>query len=367
MKASVRVKQIGIPTYFEFFYTGFFTLLKNNVISQFNYQEIQKVFWTNWVTRKVIRREKVLLNRNISTFVINFGNTKKTILIDTRDTPWEFDLPLLTQVDLYFKAQYPRDLDNGYFFLNQFNKIPIDKNVMKFKEKIKPLMLGRPLSRRFDFKKNLKLLDTFYDFRKNCKRTNDLLSYLGNANDSYIYDKVHHPHIKRLETMLYLNKIGNDNIKIIFKPSNQDKIINEYPENWTKLEPQLKKITDQKYFELIRNSKATLNIMGLRGSIPFRFIDAFLSGMLIFTDNFHVDWYVPLRDNQEVFCFGDMGYEVLSDLEKNKSYERLKKMINNIDSLRSDHISYLNDFYETYLAPEKVARYIIDETEKLCS
>ena len=70
-----------------------------------------------------------------------------------------------------------------------------------------------------------------------------------------------------------------------------------------------------KYHAELLNYKYNINVLGFRYSIPNRFMDSFISGAKILTDNLYVQWYVNFDDY--VYQIGEVGYREIKDDEKN--------------------------------------------------
>ena len=86
-------------------------------------------------------------------------------------------------------------------------------------------------------------------------------------------------------------------------------------------------------------------------SIPARFIDSFLCGTAIVTDNLHVRWYHPF--GKEVVEIGEMGYLPNEEVD----YDSIKEKIMNLKPIDKE---FILEQYEKYYAPEPSARYIVE-------
>jgi hypothetical protein len=294
------------------------------------------------------------------TGIIKDGSKLKKFAINILDTPWDFpDYNLIKNNDIYFKCQYPKNFNEGHAYINQHNSIEINEDIMNESYKIKPLMLGRPLCRGLNFKKNIKILERYDIIRKKTARKNKILIYLGMAYDDIDIKNSHHPHLKRANISVW-SKENLPNAHIILKISNQNKFSNVLTNEVKKIASN-EYITDRKYIKLISDSYSTLNITGLRGSIPFRVIDSYLSGMVLISDYMHVDWYEPLIAGKDYLNIGNLGYELMENIDFNNSCDTLKKYVDDIENIYISTIDYRENKYYKYYSPESVAMHIINE------
>lgn len=68
---------------------------------------------------------------------------KKTrVVYDFSDTPFLFDKNWLTSCDLYFKAQYPKNIESGRFIVDDLFEYVYPDFVKKNINKIKPSLIG---------------------------------------------------------------------------------------------------------------------------------------------------------------------------------------------------------------------------------
>lgn len=372
---SVNVDYLGNINYFEYILTGFYQLKKERFLSfhyvpaKYNVSLRKAAQCTNIPIFKN-RGERLSLPGNLCLLTIQKDNAKIKIALDCMDTPWEFYDDYLEQVDLYYKFQCPVNLEDGYFELNQQNKYPFSEKVMNNLHKISPLCLPRPLSRTMNFKKNLEILEEYKTRRLQAQVRNvDLLVYLGNAGDSAVYKEIDHPHRKRLECMVRLQELRDKKGKkyhIVFnKPSPKNSIAsytNKWDEYYEKLEPYKETISDKMYRGWCFTSKATLNIAGLRGSVPFRYFDAFLSNMLIITDHPMVKWYISFAESEQIIDIGKMGYEILTEKDFCNRISTIEYLTDSIDQR---YKSCIFDFYDNYLTPRVLANKILNDIENI--
>lgn len=366
MGITVEINELPAFQYSEYFLTGFHILEEKNMIDRLkiNYDQNTKPGNLHRVVHKLKKKLSLSkegeLNNSHLVGTISEGNNKTKFAINILDTPWAFNSGYLEEVDNYFKCQYPRDFKKGYFKITQTKKIKIQDSILNNSYKVKPLMLGRPLSRILDFSMNKKILKKYEEKRKILPRENKILIYFGMAYDDESISNTHHPHFKRAMMVDWANN-NISGAKIIFNLSQQQEFLDS-------LSPSVKaladnsKITDKMYLDLVQNSISTLNITGLRGSIPFRVIDSFLSGMVLISDDMNVEWYEPLIPNTDFLSIGNLGYEKLEDINFENSCKTLNMLMENIEDFFVETADYRETKYNDYYSPEAVAKYILSES-----
>lgn len=358
---KITVNYVGTFDYFEYILTGIYNDAKEQGYT-FSYKKAVycsrlKIFMFK-VTRKIFKLKNpinIFLSKKYHLCTVKVelkDRTVRNIVFDSNDTPWHFFDEQLEKCDLYYKFQCPIDYKDGYYRLNnqvifEFNEIE-KRNI----NKIRPLIEPRPLGRKMDFEENNRLLKSILK-RKNMpqSRVTDLLVYLGNCTDTYVIPNIDHPHKKRIMVMNKLNKIDRKGIRIIFRGKSKE--ISSYDSSWDQYYeglPEYKgNISYSKYLDMCFTSKATLNIAGLRGSIPFRYMDAILSDMIVLTDSPTVKWYVPFDEIPQILDIGKMGYEILSEKEFDERIESIMKIIDKIDEIRKECAF---DSYQKYFSPK---------------
>jgi len=369
MAVRVEIENLSNVPYSEYFLTGFYILEKQRIIDEFNISYAPG-FGPGRIHRFVNHARKKIgwtapssgddWSHVVGT--IRYGSKKRKFAINVLDTPWDFSSRrFIENADVYFKCQYPKDFRKGFVQLSRQSRIVLPQLVVEQSHKVKPLMLGRPLSRCMDFNKNIKILRVFEKGRRVSARKYNLLVYFGMAYDDIDIPNSHHPHLKRAQMAVWVK----DNIpdaKVILGLAKQDKFLGQLGSEALRLENR-KRIGDKHYLDLVQGSFSTLNITGLRGSIPFRVIDSFLSGMVLISDNMCVDWYDPLVPGRDFLSVGDLGYELLQDIDLEKSCQILKNHVNDIEREFRDTIDYRDSRFKQFYSPESVASYILNETE----
>jgi hypothetical protein len=288
---------------------------------------------------------------------ITEGKRSKTFVIDTSDVPWDFRY--IDTTNFYFKSQFPKTFSKGYVDLSRHERFSIPENAIANSKKIHPLILGRPLGRILDFSLNKRLLNRYAQMRAHTKRKIRLLAFLGTMIDGFsLSTSTHPPSIKRAElvTKAHQQIPGSKCILSISKEIEEMNISAETLALKNRIP-----VTDRKYQRLIYDSYATLNITGAAGSIPWRILDGFLSGMIPISDNFLVDWYEPLTPGKDFLSIGNLGYELLQDVNIEDSFLQLKDYVENIETYYLSTAEERAEKFNNYFSPESVARYMLSE------
>lgn len=376
--------------YYQWFLYGFQLLAKEDKIElKFQVPFSQRLLLTNncifWV-RCLNKLKRILggvAERKTKAYLkgyVKHESIIKYFCLDSADSPNMFSGKLLKDVDSYFKLQCPKEisekgflLGNEYvpFFDSEFEN-PADEgkqkgkrrlcpNVFKFVNKIKPLMIGpRSMGHTCSFKE----LDTTYKnllSARSVKQTGKAMCYFGNAagpipsgcvNEpdwdwesdimGWLGDKVNHPNEKRAKVADILESLGEGYDARIINHSNSDTGITTHQDLVIPLKDFSKHVAKYQY---------NVNVSGYRMSIPARFIDSFLCGTAIATDNLHVKWYHSFGD--EVTEIGEMGYLPNDEVD----YELIKEKLIDLKPISKE---YIIDQYEKYWAPESVAQHIVE-------
>lgn len=381
--------------YYQWFVYGLMLLAKRGDISlRFDVPLSQKVLVVNNTTFLVrcVNKIHAILYKQVEHktkaylrgYVEDEENGKRYFCIDSADSPNMFSGQLLKSVDTYFKIQCPREFDskgfklgNAYvpFFDSEFEN-PADEGkqkaprrlcpeVFEYKDKIKPLLLAvRSMGRTCSFNE----LDAAYKnllSSRSVRQTGKAMCYFGNAAGpvpsehvtepdwdcesdimGFWGNKVSHPNEKRAKIADMLSSLGEGyDARVINRGhSDQGDVTNK------DLVIPLKDFSRH-----IAKFQYNINISGYRMSIPARFIDSFICGTAIATDNLHVRWYHPF--GEEVTEIGEMGYLPDSDVD----YEAIREKLKGLKPVNRD---YVTSQYEKYWAPEKVATYIVDTVRK---
>jgi len=319
-------------------------------------------------------------SRNFFLGYVESNGIRKTFCMDSADAPFLFSGKLLKECDVYFKMQCPKTFDKAGFPLGHV-RIPysdydfadpkdegkvsaprkICPEVFEYNDKIKPLLIAtRKLT---GFGNGFARLDAAYKNllqSREVKQTKKVMCYFGNSKGpkpsgctenpdfdweadiiSYFGDKIHHPNEKRAKIADILNELGE---------GYDGRIINRGFSDTGLPNTDASKIVPLKDFsKFVAQFEYNFNISGYRMSIPNRFMDSFVCGTAIVTDNLEVKWYKPFGN--EVVEIGDMGYLPDSEVD----YDGIKETIKQLKPISKQSII---DRYEKNWSPIACARYI---------
>jgi hypothetical protein len=356
---KVRIKSLRDIEYHEYLCTGFAILKALDEIDAF-----QAVYRSD-----IFHQDLDGLDWTCHLWEVDFGGRTVTFATHVSDHPNVYSCEALEACDLYFKCQCPDNPAEGVFRLSSRVSLPLPNCAIEHSAKIRPLLIARPLSRVYDFNRNMQLLRSMGEMRNTLHRSQTLMAYLGVSIDMMYPSSadIDDVHFKRVRMLLHLwnNRHRLPGVKFMFRvPEHCKHLTHLLPHGWEVL-PQVGTVTDKMYMHQCSRSKATLNTMGIAGSNPFRLVDAFLTGMVCLTDRMSAKWPVEPRHMSEILELGALGFEPLSCEDWQASMERLESYILNIDVLRARILPAQNAFFETYLTPQALARYVLDECRKL--
>lgn len=323
--------------------------------------------------------------------------TKKSFCIDSADGPFMFSSRQLKKQHLYFKMQCPREIDEKGFLIGNIwvpycdrkfkyrivrwlypdrargwaqrhsQRLDCTRDVLTYKNKIRPLMVG---VRKLALTNSYADLKSSYENLKSSRsvdKTQKAMCYFGNSmgpvpvrglkeinyhsEEQFVgkfEDRINHPNEKRSKVADILNSLGDgyDGRVIIQGASDEQRM-----ERRDDLVVPLKDFSS-----FVAQFAYNINISGYRMSIPNRFIDSFVSGTAIATDNLHVKWYHPF--GKEVVEIGEMGYLPNEEVD----YDAVREKLKNLPSVSKEEVI---DNYEKYWTPTKVCEYIISELKKV--
>lgn len=313
-------------------------------------------------------------------YLLNKDGIKKYFCIDSADSPYLFDVASLKSNDVYFKMQCPKDITTSDYELTNEVHIPwtdhehvdsslklTDRGERKkiptltpYLEKIKPLMIGpRKLADGCSYSALKKSYDNYTSDRRKIKQSK-IMCYFGNAMGpgvekniskpdfdwekdimGYYQDEVSHPNEKRAKVAQYIAQLPGGDARIISEGKSDS--------NASKNQKLIIPLKD--FCKHIAKFQYNMNVSGYRLSIPNRFIESFIVGTAIFTDQLNVKWYRPFDD--EVRETVKMGYLPMNEVNWNK----FKQDLYNLPSSNSNQV--IKSFEEKW-APDVVAKYIID-------
>lgn len=320
---------------------------------------------------------------NMCGYFLSAQGKKKKFCIDSADSPFLFDEEALIGCDVYFKMQYPKDIDEEYFSLTDDIKIPwqdhkhIDESVPlmgygkhrviehfeKYTHKIKPLMIGpRRLVKKNSFDSlSFKTLQEGYSSYlkdRSLAKSKRFMCYFGDSKgpvpnevniENVDFDKeadlvgayinrIQHPNEKRAIVADIVSKLDWCDARVINGEKKKGEVI-----------------PLDEFCSHISQFQYNMNVSGYRLSIPNRFIESFLVGTGIVTDKLHVKWYKDF-DN-EVVELVEMGY-LLNDKVNWEDYEQQLRQLPPVSPKN------IIENYEKKWAPIKVAEYIVETLEK---
>lgn len=379
--------------YYQWFLYGFMLMeKKGKIILKYRTSMTQRMLMSNlfWPLAKLIYKLRFIVmkrlgkydpkNKSLLRGYVKIRDERKSFCIDSADAPFLFSSKDLRERDIYFKIQCPEEFSEEGFYLGNvcipwtdydyvegINKYSLRgerkkcPEVIVYKNKIKPLLLAvRSMGRGSSFK----ALDAAYKnllAARNVPQSGKAMCYFGNAKGpepsgckknpdfdweadilSVYGERMNHPNEKRAKIATILEALGEGYDARIIERGFSDK--------GNKIQSSLV-IPFEDFSKHVAKFQYNINISGYRMSIPGRFMDSFVCGTAIATDNLSVKWYRPFGD--EVVEMGAMGY--LPDAEVD--YDAIKERIKSLPPIRKQAII---DKYEEYWALEKCAEYIVE-------
>jgi hypothetical protein len=291
-------------------------------------------------------------------------------VLDISDSPFTFALALLETADLYFKCQCPARFESSGFQLNSQVRIPYHPDVFTFAHKIRPGMLGRPLASTTNVARNMAVLQK-WEADAACQKNIRIFASFGSDRCPKPYcresalpapynyeseanllarwgDAVHHPNNKRGRIVGFLRALNKPDISArLFKSSNTANI-----------GPRL---SEQEYQRYLHQAAVNLNISGFRRSLPYRFIDTFLTGGMVVTDTLAVRWYKPFESGVEVSEIGDLGYEPECKVKWPEVESRLVEIYEETKDHGGDNANAVRDQYLKKWSPPAFAAHFLQE------
>lgn len=299
----------------------------------------------------------------IITGTLQQGGKTARFVFDASDSPYFFLTDELADCDVYFKCQCPAEWSPAGFRLAKDAIVPWHPDVLHYQHKIRPAMLGRPLSRRLQLRENLRVLAD-WQARGAGKKDVVFFAYFGT-------DKV--PGTRGLEGVLqsrFAGRIGHPNpkrgvlvegLRSRYASAADARIIQT-----DHAERRGAKLADASFSTLAARSWHNLNLSGFRRSLPFRFCDSFLLRACVPTDELAVQWYRPLEAGTEYVDLGAMGYEPEQDVDWDRVWAQLDALQSESDGRREERARHIASRFEQLWHPRAFARYLVDElTNKL--
>lgn len=345
----MRIEIINFPyrnySYTQWLLFGFFSLEKEKTLS-INKPRFFKL------KKKLFK----IINKGSDDYFFVFDVIRKKkrtrVVYDFSDTPFLFNEKWLEDCDFYFKAQFPKGLESGFFSVEDLFEYRYPYFVMRNKNKIKPSLIGiRNLGNNIDFDKmRKKYISIIKSSTMNKNIKDKFFIYFGSDQydervfkDNYydegffyskLSDKKSHPNEFRGDVVRWFQSNKNSCCYL------GSESIGNY-------------ISLPEYHSKLSRYHYNINVSGFRYSIPNRFMDSFITNTRVLTDNLYIKWYVDFSDY--VYEYGEVGYKKQSDLDKKSIYKRIECA----DKYFEERDNNINKFFNDYLSPKAFAKYVL--------
>lgn len=384
---KIVITSLGQWSYFEWFILGFQQLDEKGEIS-FKFKlpfhlylltVFQNVFLLKVLAKCLRKFCKSSFSYNLDGYIEyckDGRSVRRGFTVDCADSPFSYDCQRLRDAVIYFKMQCPKDLESEKFKISKLVDIPwVDHNrhsrssdIVNFQQvfkqnkyKIRPLMIGpRELAPGL----NYQLLSNSYKEMLKSRRVEKVkrfMCYFGSSkgpiplktnkempdfnSESEIlgrYDTlIEHPNEKRAIVCSILKRYDGSDARVI-RDGNSDTSLDKLND---------KPIPLSEFPSHVANFEYNFNVSGYRLSIPNRFIDSFMMGTSVVTDQLSVRWYLPFSENEVIETI-PMGYERLIDV----NFCEFERIVDNLPRSKPEKIT---EEYEKKWKPESVARYMV--------
>lgn len=321
-----------------------------------------------------------IIDSYITEGYVAYNGKRRSFCIDSADSPYLFVSEALERVDVYFKAQCPKEINptKGFRLLDdvfieycdykidaQGQRVPL-QNLSKNLSKISPLVVG---FRRLSYMNSYRSLRKGWENYKNNVYKGHLrkaMCYFGNAfgpkptfkvpcdvddegNIMGVYSSLNHPNEKRSKIASIMQTLGKEYDARIISDGNADS------QEGVLFHKELV-VPIKKFCYHISHFQYNYNISGYRMSIPNRFMESFIVGTAIVTDKLAVKWYLPFDD--EVFETEEMGYLPIDKI----NWDKVRQDLINLPAVSKEKV--LGNYYRKW-GPIPVARYMIKTIIKI--
>ena len=291
----------------------------------------------------------------ILTGQVEVAGKKQRFVLDLADSPYLFQVDLLLENYLYFKAQCPTTFDARGFPIAVDAFVPYHPDVLSYQHRIRPAMLGRPLSRTLNQRQNNRILESWRQAGRGVKDL-ALFAYFGTDTGlnhgpegvvmQRFGDKVSHPNLKRglLVEGMRARYPRQADARILTTEHAARRGV---------------KISDARYPQAVGRTWHNINISGFRRSLPFRFIDSFLTGASVPADALALRWYEPFEMGTEVTDLGPLGYEREDAVDWPHVWQTLDRLHDEPLAVRQERQARINERFERFWHPRSFARYLV--------
>lgn len=293
----------------------------------------------------------------IVTGKVEAGGRSLRFVFDAGDSPYAYQTDLLVECDLYFKAQCPISFDPRGFPIARDAWFPYHPDVLAYQHRIVPTMLGRPLSRRLHRRDNAQVLKRWQQLAQATKTT-PLFAYYGLDDTASLggperivlqrfAGKVEHPNPKRGKLVEELRQRYGQNadVRIVLSQS----AARRGP-----------KLGDEAFRQAVAGCWHNINVSGYRRSLPFRFVDSFLVGAAVPTDELALRWYAPFEEGTETIDLGPMGYELDAGVDWPRIFGVFDRLVAETPEQRRDRQRRILSRFEQYWHPRVMAKQLVD-------
>ncbi len=367
--------------YFEWFYTGLQILEQQNRLS---------ISHEGGSMDRFFRRHPRVFGKLLEKYPDSFGMLAPvdyfalagryerggkvvTFAYDVTDAPFNYALAWLERSDLYFKMQCPSEWHEAGFPLSTTVRVPYHPEVLRSKDRIRPMMSTGGITSTLNLARNLQVLGADRQRIAAQKKLRMFASFgsdrgPGPWKDGELPPAPHNYHNERSLIGELGGRIGHPNEKrgeLVrrLRGWNKEEVDARI---WNSRDPSIQgdALAWSDYLVRVSESVFNVNISGFRRSAPFRIIDTLRMGSMVATDNMAVRWYRPFDPDLEVFEYGELGYESDAQVDWKAAGNKLYELYELADSRRDCGRDVLA-CYDAKWHPSKLAAYFVEECEKV--